>query len=399
VRPRAILGVCAAGVAVGWNSGNISAVAGSIADAYGVGLAVVGLMTTVLVATHSVLNLPAGKGADRFGSRRMVIFGLVVIVVINAVATIDSDPALVMTMRVLGGIGTASAFVAANDFVRAAGGSHLAQGAIGGAGLGGVGLALAVVPQLEDALGWRAAFVSAIAMAVVSVVLFAWSSSGILLQRPARRTHATDAPERDYDRVPLVRVTLVHMSSMGCALVAGAWVVTLLEREGGYSPRLAGLVGGQILITGIAGRPISGWFAGRWPQHTRSLLGGSLLVGAAGTALIATAPPAAVAAPAAAIVGFAAGVPYASVLFAVAKAHPEAPGAAVGRANMFGNGVSAAGTPLLGLAFAWPDGGRIGFFVVASLWAVSILALPNNRELRLPRSRLSADVDLRESRP
>jgi hypothetical protein len=40
-----------------------------------------------------------------------------------------------------------------------------------------------------------------------------------------------------------------------------------------------------------------------------------------------------------------------------------------------------AGTPLVGLTFALPGRGRIGFVAVAVLWAASLLALPRRDEL------------------
>ena len=52
------------------------------------------------------------------------------------------------------------------------------------------------------------------------------------------------------------------------------------------------------------------------------------------------------------------------------------PGAAVGMINMFAALTILVGTPLVGLTFSLPGDGRIGFLVVATLWAATALAVP-----------------------
>ena len=85
----------------------------------------------------------------------------------SAGALAAPSPGLAVAMRTLTGIGTAIAFVCGSDYIRASGGSLAAQGVFGAAGIGGGGLALAIVPQLEPSLGWRAAYWSAIAVALL----------------------------------------------------------------------------------------------------------------------------------------------------------------------------------------------------------------------------------------
>ena len=67
------------------------------------------------------------------------------------------------------------------------------------------------------------------------------------------------------------------------------------------------------------------------------------------------------------------------------RLRPDAPGAAVGAVNMWGNLVVLAATPLVGLAFSVPGGGRIAFLAVAALWAAALLSLPGVRELSAER--------------
>src|SRR5439155_16431229 len=127
------------------------------------------------------------------------------------------------------------------------------------------------------------------------------------------------------------------------------------------------------------------------PDLARRAVGASLAAGAVGTALLAVARPPEVAALGAALVGLAAGIPFAPVFTGAAVMRPDAPAAAVGLVNGAASAVILAGTPLLGLSFSLPGDGRAGFGVVAALWVGALLALPTARQLgaatATPRSR------------
>ena len=73
---RAVTAGSAVGFAAGWNIADVGAVADDLAAAYGVGLAVVGLFTTVLFLSHMLMQLPSGRLSDRFGAGRVCAAGL-----------------------------------------------------------------------------------------------------------------------------------------------------------------------------------------------------------------------------------------------------------------------------------------------------------------------------------
>jgi MFS family permease len=374
-----ILAGCVAISAVSWNFANVGAVADPIARSYGVGLAVVGLMTTALVATHAIVNIPGGRWVDRFGARRAALAGLALVAFTNCVLLLAHNPALAVGARGLMGIGTACTFVAILDYVRTVGGgTALAPGIVGGAAVAGTGLALALVPQVEPALGWRAPAITGLAAALVAIAVFC---RGPL---PAGTSHhlADRAGIRDLlADTRLYRLGAMHAASMGISLIVANWIVALLVRYHGYGQGAAGAVGSLTLLVGGAARPAAGWLARERPDVTRPLLASSLLVGAAATGALASAPGPALAVPAAILVGLAAGVPFGPVMHASAAARPDAPAAAAGFTNACGNVVLLAGTPLVGLSFSQPGGGRAGFVVLAALWGLAVLALPSKREL------------------
>jgi MFS family permease len=371
---RALIGGCALGLASGWNISNIGAIAQQFAHRYGVGLATVGLFTTALFVTHFAMQIPGGKASDRFGARRTGLLGLAIIGVFNAVALITPSVALAISMRTLIGIGTGFGFLAGSAYIRAVGGSPAAQGVYGGVAVAGGGIALAVVPQVENAIGWRAPFVSAVAVAILGFVLLGLAPG----DEPQQRDERAAGVLRDRS---LYRLAVLYAASLGLSVVVGNWIVTLLNRDGGLGKGTAGIFGALALALGIFTRPLGGWIMRTHPARTRLAVGASLVAGGAGTALLAVARPPAVAALGAALVGLASGIAFAPVFTGAARLRPDAPAAAVGFVNGVAAFVIVAGTPLLGLSFSLPGGGRAGFAVVAALWAATALALPSAKQL------------------
>jgi MFS family permease len=374
----AVAGGCAAGLASGWNVGNVGAVATQLSASYGVGLATVGLFTTALFVTHLLLQVPAGRASDRYGERRVALAGLVVIVCFNTLALIGPYPALAIVARALVGVGTGLAFVSGSAYVRVQGGSPFAQGLFGGVALGGGGVALAVVPSVEDAIGWRAPWLTAIAVGVAGLALLALCPADgprLSTSRPVT-TPAGVLRERR-----LYRLAVLYAASLGLSIVVGNWVVTLLHRHGGLSMSTAGLVGALTLVLGVATRPLGGWILHERPGRVRGAVAASLVAGALGTVALAVSKPVGLAVLGAALIGLAAGIPFAPSFTGAALTRPDAPAAAVGFVNGAAAFVTLVGTPLIGLTFSIPGDGRLGFAIIAACWIVALALLPTAAQL------------------
>ena len=157
--------------------------------------------------------------------------------------------------------------------------------------------------------------------------------AGVLLVAQAPSEPDRPAPPRLLPKVAdrrLLPLAAMHSASFGLSVILGNWVVTLLHRAGGDSEHVAGIAGGLTLFAGVASRPLGGRLAGH-----RGLLRLSFLVGGGAVAVLAIAKPLPLAIAAAAVVGFAAGLPFAPCFAAAARLVPEAPGAAIGMVNMF----------------------------------------------------------------
>jgi MFS family permease len=160
-------------------------------------------------------------------------------------------------------------------------------------------------------------------------------------------------------------------------VVVANWVVEALDRHAGLSHATAGPIGALTLLLGIVTRPLGGWILRRHGDRvTTAVLAASLVSGAAGTVLVSVASSAAAATIGAALLGAGAGISFAPAFTWAARTRPDAPGAAVGLVNGVANAVVLVATPLVGLTFALPGEGRIGFAVVAAGWLAALLVLP-----------------------
>jgi MFS family permease len=184
---------------------------------------------------------------------------------------------------------------------------------------------------------------------------------------------------RDRQLHPLA---IAHTASFGFSVIIGNWAVSLLEHDG-YGSRLAGAVAALTLLAGFVTRPLGGRAFQVWGERAAPLLAVSMVVGAGGTVLLLLDLPLAVRVVGAAVLGLAAGIPFAYAFSRAQALRPDGPGAAIGFINSCATLLIAIGTPLVGVTFSLAGHGRAGFAVIAGLWALSALAvLPS----KLPRT-------------
>ena len=231
----------------------------------------------------------------------------------------------------------------------------------------GGGLALMVVPPLTDATSWRAPYWSAAILALLAA-LPALMASGL-----PRIGHAGEWVLRDRELLP---VGILQAATFGLAVVAGNWVVPLLERQG-VSSTAAGLAGGLILFVGIVTRPVGGLLAGR--VRGRPVVAAALVGTSAGALLLAIGGAFALSALGSLVLGLMAGLPFAVIFAAAQRARPDAPGAAIALVNACAVLTILVGTPLAGLTFELPSDGRLAFAAIAVLSAAALLPLRRAR--------------------
>ena len=375
VREGGLAGSIGLGTVIGWSLSNVGAVAPELAHDYGLSIAAIGLLTTVVLGVHTLMQVPAGRVVDRFGAKRVGLIGLLLVAVTNGVTLIAAEPWLAFSARAALGVGTAFAFMAAIEYMRRTSGSPAVLGLYGAAiGLGG-GLAVAIVPQVERIVQWRAPFLTAAVLALGGALMLASGPpAGPTVRRTALPKGATRSVLRD-GRV--WRLGLSMAAPAGMSTILGSWIVTLLVKAGGWSTGKAGLVGSLVLIGVIVTRPVSGWVM-RWhPQQMRRVIVWSVVVGIGGTVALAEARHLPLVIVGALIVGLCSGLPFAYGYTVSPRLRPDMPAVAAAVVNTCGLVVVVACIPLVGLTFSLPWNGRIGFFGAAVLWATTVLFLPD----------------------
>jgi predicted cobalt transporter CbtA len=98
------------------------------------------------------------------------------------------------------------------------------------------------------------------------------------------------------------------------------------------------------------------------------------------------------------VCGLAAGLPFAAAFTGAAAARPDAPGAAIGFVNGCAGIAVLVLTPLVGLTFALPGDGRIGFAALGLLWAATALAVPRSQAIMQQTAAAGVQVRGRRAR-
>lgn len=370
----------AVGAGVTWNMSSIGSVADPVADAYGVPLGVIGLLTTALLLSQLLAQLPTGREIDHRGWRVAAFAAVGFCLVGNAIALLAPSPWLGLLGRLVTGLGSGAGFVAGADAMRTTGLSMTWQGAFGASTMAGGGLAVLITPQLVGDLGWRAPYWSGLVVALLTAVPL------LLAPRPTpvgghRREFLVDRR--------LVPLGAIHAATFALTFIAAAWVVPLLERHD-LTRRDAAVAGALVLLGGIVTRPLGGTIGQHLPTHVRALAAGAIVLCAVGCVLLALEGGLAVAALGSLLLGIAGGLPFALVFGSAQRLRPDAPGAALAFVNSCGVLTLMLGTPLVGLGFDLPGDGSTAF---ALLGLVALLALP-----AVPRAPLTAGDDVRAAK-
>jgi MFS family permease len=335
-----------------------------------VGLGVVGLFTTVFLLAEALTSIPGGRLCDRLGARRVGLAGAGLMASGSALACIAPEAALILVARGLTGVGVGLAYVAVVAWLRGAG--ALAQGLVGGCALAGAGLAVALVPQLDGALGWRAPFVPELALAAAAAALAVLAPPGVPVGAGRR------APLRELLRNPLVwRYGAMASFSFGASFAVGAWIVPLFTQSDGFSAETGAAAGSLILFGGILTRPLGGALVRRRPGLAWPIMVGSITIGAAAVLVLALDPGAAASTAAALLVGLAAGLPYGATTAGAMAAFPGEPGEAVAVTIAMSVYFGVAVVFLLGLAFGAGEG-ALGFEILAAVLLALAAAAPRH---------------------
>ncbi len=374
-----LLLACLLGGSAGWAMTAPGAGASTMAAGYGAGLLWVGLLTSALALPYALLQFPSGMLVDRFGVRVTAVTGLSLVVAAHAVALVAPLPGLAVAARLVSGAGFAVCFVCGAELARGSGLGPRGMGIFGGVALAASGVAVLVVPFAALGWGWRAPWVTTLAISALSLVLAFFRAPGATgrLERPEGGS-VLDGQ--------LFRLAAVHAVTLGLGLVLSSWATTLLMDIWSFGPALAAVIGSGLLGLSVLSRPLGGLLVARWPARTGTVWVVSLVACAAATAALSWPSTPVVAVLAVVVLGMLSGLPFASVVGEGQARLPDRPAAAVGVMNTAAFGLVVAATPIVGGA---ADHGYASAVVLAMavLWLLPLAALPRVAAALVPTRR------------
>lgn len=221
--PR-VVAVCSAVALEGMSASSINIQAAPIQEEFGLGDAlVVAIATAFLIAYGGLLPL-SGRLADLRDPRKVFAVGILAFTVGALVCAIAVEPLTIVVGRALQGVGAALTAPAAMVIVtqgRAGAARTRAIAVYGAMGAAGFSLGLVLPGLVVAAVGWRAAFLLPVPLAVG--VLLALRGLAAPARRPRERM-----PIRSAVAVTLALMLLMHALSDGArtpALLAGEIVL------------------------------------------------------------------------------------------------------------------------------------------------------------------------------
>lgn len=268
--------------------------------ASGHGPQVASWVLTLTVAPSVALGLVGGAVADRFGARKVMIFGTLALMMVSgvlaaAVAVWGTPPVLLMITAAL--IGTVAAFhrPAVGVFPRL----FVADGSILGAAMARAGTASQIARTVAPPLGgFLIGMIALNGVALIDVLgCIAMLVTLLLIHPPLKQVPAAEAAtfRGIVSGITTARATRGVPALLLCvAIVAGAVIpavllgIPLTARERGWTAAEAGLIEAGWIAGGLLS---SAWFAwrGTGSRVWRPMAAGPLIV-AAGLGLLAISP-------------------------------------------------------------------------------------------------------------
>jgi MFS family permease len=234
-----------------------------------IGLSLVGAgwVVSLFNVTGGVLGLVAGTFGDRFGSRRVVVYGLVALAAGSLAGAFAHSPWLLLGGRFLEGLGFIAVATAAPGMIVAAtrlGDLRLALGAWSTYMPAGSAAAMVLAPLLLVGLGWRGVWVAAALLALVWAVL-------LLCWMPPDRPHHERTDGASLLRNIVLTVTRagpwVLALAFGCYTIQWVslmvWLPTFLVEQRGLAIGSASVLTALVIAGNVPGNLLGGWLLHR----------------------------------------------------------------------------------------------------------------------------------------
>jgi MFS family permease len=247
------------------------------AERLGVGTALLSMLSVAQLAVYAGMQIPVGVLLDRFGSRRLLAAGGVLMLAGQLVFAFAGDIGTAIAARVLIGVGDAMTFISVLRIValwfppRRNPLMVQLTGMVGQ--LGALSSAVPLVLLLRHA-GWTSTFVGAAGLGSLAVVLVLTS----LRDRPnAEISEISEKREfglKSSWAHPGTRLGLwTHfVTQFSGSVFALLWGYPFLTQGEGLAPGTAALLLSALTVGGLVMGPVIGHFCGQLPYHRSTLV-------------------------------------------------------------------------------------------------------------------------------
>ncbi|GAA2608735.1 MFS transporter [Dactylosporangium fulvum] len=245
------------------------------AERLGVGTALLAVLSVTQLAVYAGMQIPVGVLLDRFGSRRLLVAGGLLMVTGQLLFAYADDIGPAIAARVLIGVGDAMTFISVLRIVAMwfppSSNALMVQmtGMIGQ--LGALCSTVPLVFVLKSA-GWPATFLGAAGLGAAAVALVVGALKDT--PDPAAAPEKRDRGLRHSWAHPGTRLGLwTHFATQFSGSVfALLWGYPFLTQGEGLAPATAALLLSLLTAGGIVMGPLIGHFCGRLPYHRSTLV-------------------------------------------------------------------------------------------------------------------------------
>ena len=242
------------------------------------GAAALSSLAAAQLAVYAAMQIPAGMALDRFGARKLIIFGSVVTGFGNLLVALSSSLPIAVTGRMIVGFGDAFVFISMIRLI-----NGWASGPIATrftqlfANLGQLGQVFSAIPfaYLLGVAGWTPAFTLAASLAFIAAAL----GVAFLKDEPGAPRQASTLPEalrqfRENISDPFTRKAFwVHftLQSSGSVFILLWGYTFLVQAEGLPKPLASALLSSFVLIGFIVG-PVLSYLCIKFPSRRNRLV-------------------------------------------------------------------------------------------------------------------------------
>jgi MFS family permease len=257
---------------------SVASMSPAIMKAYGVGLSDIGLLISLYLAPGLAFALPGGEIGRRFGDKRVVLSGLILMIAGGLLMAFATTWHWEIAGRIVAGVGGVVLNVLMSKMVTDwFAGKEIATAMAIFVNSWPVGIAfcLFVLPAVVAAKGITTALLLTTAFCALGFFLLA-----ALYRPPPYAGSATTAPAASWPRPPAIRAMVVAGSIWGLfnaaiGMVFGFGTILLVER--GWSLAAAGSATSLVLWIVSISVPIGGVLADRTGKHIEIMLIGFAL--------------------------------------------------------------------------------------------------------------------------